>query len=274
MPVSTTESQHALSFRSYCPRAPEQSKENRKLDEFLWLNQTGWSAISAIASAATFFGGLVAVLVAFKQIQSARQLHGDQVRPYIIVDIEPNPASWMLHDLIIRNIGQTAAVDCRIQLDPKPKRASDTEKDTLGDAKVLNEPIAMLAPGREIRLFFDSMIERMRTNLPMLYAATVSYQSHATGEQWTETYTLDVATLKGTENIDIYSIHHAAKALREIQKDLRKSNLIKGTVEAVTENRTDRIERLKAEREERVRQFREHKKAAQENKDSERDATT
>jgi hypothetical protein len=62
---------------------------------------------------------------------------------------------------------------------------------------------------------------------------------------------LDVAALQGTETTNIYTIHHAAKALREIQKDIHNSELIrKSTVEAVTESR---IERFKAERNERVR---------------------
>lgn len=236
--------------------------ERLLMDNFLWFDQTGWSAISAIASVATFVGGLVAVLIAFIQIHSARKVHADQVRPYVIVDIEPNPAWWMLYDLVIRNIGETAAIDCRIQLDPRPMRTGETRQDSLGDAKVLSEPIAMLAPGREIRIFFDSIAERIKTKLPMLYTATVTYKSHATGDQWTEVYTLDVAALKGTENIDIYTIHHAAKALRDIQRDLHRSALLKGTIEVVTESRAERIDRLKAQREERLEQIRQRTRDA------------
>jgi hypothetical protein len=230
---------------------------------FPWLDQTGWAAVSAIASVATFVGGLIAVLVAFNQIRSARKIHDDQVRPYVIVDIEPNLSSWMLQDLVIRNIGQTAAVECRIQLDPRPTRAVDQNTETLGDAKVLNEPISMLAPGREIRLFFDSLSERIGTDLPMQYTATVTYKSHATKEHWTETYTLDVAALLGVENFDVFTIHHVAETLRDLHRDLRKSPLLKGSVEVVTEDRATRHIRLEQEYKERVRQYEEQGRKAQ-----------
>jgi hypothetical protein len=227
------------------------------MDNFLWLDQTGWSAVSALASALTFVGGLIAVLIALKQVRNAQEVHIDQTRPYIIVDIEPNTAWWALHDLVIRNIGQTPAIDCRIEVSPSLQRSGDGDQHRLGDAKIFKEPIALIAPGREIRLFFDNMTTRTKTQLPMQYAVTVRYKSHATREEWTESYELDAAALLGTQNVTVYTTHHAAKALREIAQTLKKSPLAKGRLEAVTESRAEHRDRLREE-------FEEHKRLAQE----------
>lgn len=227
-------------------------------ERFLGLTQTGWAGVAAIVSALTVIGAVVAVIAAFKQVGAVRRAHEDQTRPHVIVDFESNPAWWMLMDLVVKNIGQTSAVDVRIAIDPRPERTDDASSSgKFADAKLLNEPIPIMAPGREYRLFFDGMVERLNTDLPMVYTATVTYRAHGVKKPWIEKQILDLGVQHGSEQITTYGLHDAAKALREIRDVLKRAPILRGPVEAIVEDREVYRARRQAERDARMQRHRE-----------------
>jgi hypothetical protein len=100
------------------------------------------------------------VRIAREQAAKTRQAQLEASRPYVIVTIEPSGASRHLFDLVVKNIGQRPALNASITLDPSPVRASEAQGHELAEARMLSEPVAMIAPGQEMRTFYDSHVER------------------------------------------------------------------------------------------------------------------
>lgn len=170
-----------------------------------------WAALAAWITAAV---ALVAGGVAVGQLGEARRLRFEQAQPYVVVCMEPSPASSWFVDLVVRNFGTTAAHDVRLQIEPAPQRHSGK-----GDDVWLPAAIPVLAPGQEWRTYWDSG-ERIESQLPRRHEAVVTFKdSH--GRTLPELRSiLDWGVLENRVTIDIYGSHHAAKALRQIDKTL------------------------------------------------------
>src|SRR5581483_940303 len=127
-------------------------------DTFWGLSATAWTGIYTLATAGLLAVAVVAALYTKRQWESTRgqveemrkaELEGR--RPYVIVTVEPSEVSRHLFDLVVRNIGQRPAETVSISLDPPPVRARETDGQELSNAKMLKEPVAMIAPGQEMR---------------------------------------------------------------------------------------------------------------------------
>ncbi|MGI8679547.1 MAG: hypothetical protein ACR2LX_12850 [Jatrophihabitans sp.] len=136
-------------------------------DTFLGLTATAWSAMYTLLTAGLLVVAVIAAVYAKRQWRSAREQIGEARaaqleanRPYVIVTVEPSAASRHLFDLVVKNIGRRPAFAVSIMLDPPPARASETHGHDLSRAKMLNEPVALIAPDQELRAFYDSHIER------------------------------------------------------------------------------------------------------------------
>lgn len=227
------------------------------MDTAWGLTATQWAAVAALGTAAT---ALIAFVTAWlvlgqlraarRQLTDARSAQAEQERPYVIVFIDTSEASPQLMDLVVQNVGKTPAWNVRIHLDPPPVRAQETPGLKLANARLFNEPLPLLPPGRTIRAFFDSAIDRKGADLPTEYRVRVTYENLA-GERWEEESVLDLDTLRGAMFTEIFGMHHLAKAVREMSKHLGKASILgqRGWVETDTaiEARVDRNERVSAE---------------------------
>lgn len=231
------------------------------MDKFWGLTQTGWTAIAALAAAATLGVAVMAALYARKQIALAHRQGEDNRnaaveadRPYVVVVLESGETSRHFVDLVVRNIGRRPAFDVRISLDPPPVRANEVPGHELANMRLLKEPIAQIAPGQELRAFYDSQIERFgRSDLPSLHTASLAYRDSA-HRSYNESATVDVHALQGVMYAEVYSIHHVAAELKDISKVLKRSGILNGAkldVDAAVEPRRDRDERVKRAQDER-----------------------
>jgi hypothetical protein len=157
---------------------------------------------------------------------------------------------------VVRNIGQRPALAVSIRLDPPPVRARKAPNEAeLSDAKMLTEPVAMIAPGQEMRAFYDSYIERNgNDDLPVIHKVLLNYQD-SSGRKYTETSVIDIQPMKGTMFTTVKTVHDLAESLAQIQKTLGEASVLgrQGTldIEASVERRPEREERLAREHAER-----------------------
>jgi hypothetical protein len=137
----------------------------------------------------------------------------------------------------------------------------------LTKARIFSKTIPMGAPGHELRTFFDSHIERHGKGLPPSHEVTISYtDSHSAGRRrrrkpWVEKSIVDLDPGNGLLYTEIYGTHHAAKALREIERLLKNAPVLKknGHVDVVTETRDEnkaRIAKANAERKAQLERWR------------------
>ncbi|GAA2965329.1 hypothetical protein [Actinokineospora diospyrosa] len=179
----------------------------------------GFTALTWQAGSTLITGGALAVAIAvgWRQLAAARKLREEQARPYIVVDIVPGLTSRKLLDLVVTNIGKSPAYDLRITFDPAPERTDEIGEFKLKDARILAEKTPMFAPGREFRMFFDSAVDRTKSQLPMSFAVKVEYKD-SRGKGYIDETQLDFDVQRGAAYVAVYGIHDGVKALIDIAK--------------------------------------------------------
>jgi len=229
------------------------------MDKFLGLPGTAWTGIYTIITFGLLVVAVVAALYAKRQWQIAREQAADArkaqmeaSRPYVIVTIEPSGADWHLFDLVVKNIGARPALGVSIALDPPPMRASEMAGHEIANAKMLNEPVAMIAPGQEMRTFYDSHDERYgREDLAGSNRVSLAYQD-SSEHDYTATSVLDIEAMKGTMSTSVQTTHDIGQTLEKIQKTLDSASLLQRSgavaVAASIESHAEHQQRLAEER--------------------------
>ncbi len=232
------------------------------MDTFWGHSATYWTGIYALIAGGLLFVAVVAAFYAWRQwratreqVEDARKAAVEANRPYILVTAEPSDASWRLFDLSVRNIGRRPAMDVSVHLDPPPKSSIAVAGHEIAEIKMLNEPIAMIAPGQEMRLFWDSHPDRLGVKgLPTSHQVTLSYKD-TSGHLYNERSAIDLEAMRGATFAPPKSIQDIANALEEIQKILgnasvlnREGNLDVGAVVESWHEHEDREDREGYER--------------------------
>jgi hypothetical protein len=170
---------------------------------------------SAIASWATVAIAVVAALFAYRQVREARRLRLEQAQPYVVVFLEEAGVARNI-DLVIKNLGSTAATNIEVRLDPPPVRAIDPEGDW---SPLLPASLPVLVPGQEWRTMFDTTDHRARAHdLPRRYDADASYKDAQGKESFSFDYVLDWGLMIDRASVVEYGLHHLAEAARELEK--------------------------------------------------------
>jgi hypothetical protein len=204
-----------------------------------WSPET-WSAIAAWLTAGV---AIAAGVIAVGQLSEARRLRKEQAQPYVAMFTETKPeVDEQFVDLVINNFGQTAAFNVRIRIEPWPHRADDSHSRVW-----LPEHIPTLVPGQEWRTHWDFGPRRAGSDLPTRHAATVHFQD-SQEESFRLQYVLDWGIYENRMQVTTYGAHHAAKALREIQKTTsRWTESAAGGLSVVSRDGDARDDRLRDE---------------------------
>lgn len=228
------------------------------MDTFWGLSGTAWTAIYTLITSGLLVVAVVAAVYAKRQwdankeqIEDARKAQLEASRPYVIATVEPSAASRHLFDLSLRNIGSRPALNVTVRLDPPPKRARETEGLEMAKIKMLNEPIAMVAPDQEMRAFYDSHVERKDVDgLPTSHDVSLTYHD-TSGHAYTEHSVIDLDAMRGAMFTDVKTVHNIGKTLEEVRKVLQEASVLRRhgglAVEAVTEARDEHEVRVDRE---------------------------
>ena len=188
-------------------------------DTWFGLSSTAWDGIAAMATVAAFGAAFVGALLVLSQLKQVRDLAEEQARPYLVAMIEESAADWTLTDFVVRNIGQTAARDLAIEINPPYVRAHELGEDNrFMDAAFISGRTSVLPPGGEVRTYFDSSHKlgaAMKSNsgAAQSFAATLRYRDRL-GKEITESFEIDPCAGLGTIRTDVHGLHHIAKSLR------------------------------------------------------------
>jgi hypothetical protein len=183
-----------------------------------WLEGIDAEEWSASAAWSTLLVALVAARVAYGQLQEAARLRREQAQPYVVAFMEPSVADQVHVDLVLKNLGATAALDVQVRVDPQPRRA---EQPGLSEALELPATLPVLVPGHEWRAFWDSIHQRKDSGLPDVHEAVVTF-GDSTGERYAYRFVLDWGPVSQRGYLVTYNLHHAASALRDIRSEVKK----------------------------------------------------
>lgn len=185
----------------------------------------GWEASTWSAAAAwlTALVAVVAVIVATNQLREAARLRSQQAQPYVVVQLRPSEAGDEFLELVVANLGATAARDVQIAIEPEPMRSEPT-----GPEPVLYPTqIPTFVPGQTWATFWDVSIRRQE-HLPDLHVATVDF-TDPLRKHHRETFTLDWALERQRGAIRVRGQHHQAEAIRDMVKLMKGWNRNSGS---------------------------------------------
>lgn len=180
-----------------------------------------WHWSGSALSALTLLVLVVAAIIAWRQVREAQSLREDQARPFVLIDFEPVST---IVEITITNIGKTLARDVHFKFDRSLESTHDRPGDVRGPVKDLNvfkTGIPSLAPGKEIRVFFDQFPSRVEAKLPMTYEVEVTYRNPA-GKDFREQMVLDLMMYYGTGGITRHGLHDLHKQLKEIADNMKR----------------------------------------------------
>jgi hypothetical protein len=185
------------------------------------VNPTDWHAAEwgAFGQVGALVVAIVAGLLVWLQVHQGRQVREDQTRPYVIVDFE---FRGMLVLVSVRNIGATPAANVRIAFDrplESPTKGLNPER-----FAVFSEPIAMMAPGRRISVYFGLGPDFFPTDggVPLRYEVTVSYSDLAGTRKYNDPPNiLDLAPFKHT-SVDRDDLHQIAQRVKGIEQAMKQ----------------------------------------------------
>lgn len=180
----------------------------------LWWRTSEWEAVGVWATA---FLTVFAVVFAVVQIRQAARDRRETTRPFVQVDIEPR---GFLAYLSIKNTGQMAASIVKITFDVVPLQAHKSDRAWL-DAPALKDGIPLLAPGREIRFFFDSFIARHDSTLPSRYDGSVRYGAHGRKDKYCERFVLDLGMYMESAVGD-HKMHDLVEEVEKFREEVAK----------------------------------------------------
>ncbi|WP_341267859.1 hypothetical protein [Gordonia malaquae] len=168
-----------------------------------------------------------------EQAEQAQRLEDERAQPNVVVFMQDDPVHWTYEDLVIKNFGQTPAIDIEIGFDPELAVTPYTDLATGQLVTTLGYPatIPFLAPGQEWRTAWDSGRARVQyvkehpeaAELMNSFAATVKYKD-SKGRQHTTRAVLDWSVFESRMKVTTKSVHHVAKSLGKQGEKLDQVN--------------------------------------------------
>jgi len=133
--------------------------------------------------------------------------------------MEPSAIDPKFVDLVLRNLGTTAARDVELTISPTVQRSVQGG----GSEDVwLPATLPVLVPNQEWRTHWDFTPNRVGAGLPDRYEAEVAYKDSQGKERFSTPSVLDWSSYKGRMWMTTYGIHDIGKAAREVSKTLGK----------------------------------------------------
>jgi hypothetical protein len=177
-----------------------------------WAALAGWAAV-CIAAIASF--------IALRQVREARRLREEQSQPYVVAYMEPSAATPQIIDLVVRNFGTTVAHNVELKVDPPLRRSAASTGDEQEEVWLFDR-LPVLVPGQEWRTLWDFGPSRAGSDLPDKHQVVVLYEDSRNRPLPPVKCILDWTPYKGRRWVTTYSLHDAAKALREINSKLSR----------------------------------------------------
>jgi hypothetical protein len=206
----------------------------------MWWDRdaAAWTALAAWATVIVYIG---LFFYARRQVGEARRLREEQARPFVVVDFEVEPPII----LTVENLGRTLARDVTIQFDNRIETTGflDTSKPyDVNEVRLLREPLPVLPPGKKIRVLFDSQ-QRFKSDLPLAFDVTVSYQGPLGQKYPPDRYTLDLGMYAQTL-LSLKGLPQLVQEVTKVREELaRWRSGIRGLlVHTVDKRRQDRRE--------------------------------
>jgi hypothetical protein len=111
----------------------------------------------------------------------------------------------------------------------------------LADSTLLKKGIPTLPPGKRIFAAFDWTLDRLKSNLPMTYEVTVTYQGPKGRKYEPQVYILDLEFYTSLSAPGAKTLDDIAKSLEDVLKEIKKWTAGYQASKYLPETRTPKI---------------------------------
>lgn len=201
-----------------------------------WTAWGVWAQALAVA---------IAGIVAVRQLRVTVATRKEQARAYVVLYFDFPEDRRQFPDLVVENLGQTAATNVQFSFVPQLRSSTNPEIHNVG---MFATGIPTLVPGQRLSTFFDTMLERPQ-EWEDAYRVTTKY-SDVFGDDHEDDVVLDLGPHKKTHWIGrkgVHDIHERLKGIEKAINHLRSG--FGGPMPVVVEDRATHLERKVAERE-------------------------
>lgn len=175
--------------------------------------------LTAISAAIQAIATIVLVVFTIIYVKLTSRISRATNQPEIMVSLRPHEAYVDLAMLWIENVGTGVARNVKFTGDFS---FSFDGKTQLNDLGFLNDGIDVLGPGQKISHFLVSTLENPDVLKMPGFELTVTYSDSSRKRQDKKFFHLNFGEYEGTTTIGGVPLFDIAKALKEMQKDLKK----------------------------------------------------
>lgn len=177
------------------------------------------------ASLATIIAAMAAVgalIVASIEYFSKKKKDREDSRPYVVVALQPSQASFNLFDVVIENIGKSAAKDISIKFSPNHTFSGTKKK--INDIKIMKN-LHFMPPGNRLNFYFGSAAigEKAENSIRKKYNVIVKY-TDVNGISYSEDFVCDPTDYDGMSILEIKTVHHLAKYVEALSKHVEDAS--------------------------------------------------
>jgi hypothetical protein len=190
----------------------------------LAATEVTWSDTWTVVFAGLTFGVLlVGLIFAWGQLHSAERLRKAQTQPHVVAYLEV--VAGILMEIVVTNVGSTAAKNVRLAFDPLLERAIDegTDRKPMFEWSVFHRGISTLPPGHQVRMLFDRGPNRFDLGLPLIHTVTIDCDDYEGNPLDQVEYVLDIEMYRDIHQIRLNTIHDVATELKDLRKDLKSA---------------------------------------------------
>ena len=171
-------------------------------------------AFMVLLTAALVYYAYKSARAAVRNIKLIKQNDDKRTLPYVVLEVVND---MPFYGVRMVNLGATAAHNVVVIAEPKIEMVFPNYRKPI---KFLHEPVAYLAPSAHFETDIGSFRDIERENPPKIYTGTISFENDD-GKRFEHEFVLDFTPYTDTVHKDEKTIHHVAKHLEELTREVR-----------------------------------------------------
>lgn len=173
------------------------------------------AVISLIFAGVLAFATIFYVILTYKLVSETRQMKENQVNPEVIVSLRPRPDIISFIDIVVENIGNSAAFDIKFNF----KSDFEYEKGKFLSELSFMKRISYLAPTQKIQSFLTSLLEDFNQKIKSQCVIDVTYKNRF-HKFYHSTIMLNMRELKDLRQVGEPPENKIAKEIETISKNI------------------------------------------------------
>ena len=161
---------------------------------------------------------LLAVGVAIWQIWEVRRTRRDEAKAYVVAYLEFHDERYFLPDIVLENVGRTAAYDVHVSYVPDIRSTLYRDPEDVR-APFFTGGVPSLAPGQRLATLFDSMVDRPE-EWEDVYELSISYKD-VYGKAELVRAVLDLTVYKALHGVVRHGLHDVHAELKKLVQEVK-----------------------------------------------------